>query len=432
MTTPDGSSWVSVPPAEELARLAERLAAAGPVLAALPDERLLAAWGATVEAFLDPASPERRAIEDDLVRTTALSPEGLQAGLKAVLGGVQQGPVEELFAEARALRQAGKEPADGFALVVLASNLPALAVQPLVAALAARRPVLLKSPTAEPIFAAAFVRALVERLTELSNAVAAVTWPGGAADLEAPVLARAAVVVAYGGDEALADLEARTRALRGDGGVRFVPYGPKTSLAVVGLEAEIEATAAAVARDVALFDQRGCLSVAAVYAEGPATETGSGSTRRSRTLADAVAAELRAFGRRWPPGPIGPADAAAVQQVRAEAELRGLHRADLDLRQGTVVVEPEPAFRATPGLRTVRIHPLPAPVTGDRLEQILAPWRGRLQGVALAGFGGAARAAELRRALERLGVSRIAPPGALQSPDARWHNGGVDPLRAFL
>jgi len=96
------------------------------------------------------------------------------------------------------------------------------------------------------------------------------------------------------------------------------------------------------------------------------------------------------------------------------------------------VVEPEPAFRATPGLRTVRIHPLPAPVTGDRLEQILAPWRGRLQGVALAGFGGAARVAELRRALERLGVSRIAPPGALQSPDARWHNGGVDPLRAFL
>jgi len=481
VTSPGPWASTAVLSADDLARCAERLAAARPALAAIPDERLLAAWNRTVEAFLDPRSPERRAIQGDLVRSTGLSPAGLEAGLESVLGGVRVGirgrPVEELFAEARALREgeqgriagaaespgAGAEPGepegtetdstDGFALVVLASNLPALAVQPLVAALAARRPVLLKSPTAEPVFAAAFVRALAERLPALGGAVAAVTWPGGDAEREAPVLARATVVVAYGGDEALADLAARARTLRGDRGTRFVPYGPKTSLAVVGRDvppgAPLDAVAAGLARDVALFDQRGCLSVAAVYVEedGPAdppageapgtgsAPTGVGEHRRSRALADALARELRALARRWPPGPIGAAEAAAVQQMRAEAELRGLYRPPLALREGTVVVEPDSGFQATPGLRTVPIHPLPAPLDGACLTEILTPWRDRLQGVALAGFGGVGsgtRAEALTPALAALGVSRITPPGALQSPDARWHNGGVEPLAVFL
>jgi len=412
--------------AHVLETLPLRLAGAAPTLAALSDRALLTAWGSTVAAFLDPGSPERRAIEADLVGTTRLSAPGLQAGLEAVLGGVRGEPAARLFEEAWAMREghggSSTVPAEGFALVILASNLPALAVQPLVAALAARRPVLLKSPTTEPVFAPAFVRALCWRLPALEGAVAAVTWPGGSEELEEPLLARAAVVVAYGDAPAIADLEARAKRL---GRARFVPYGPKTSLAVVGPEADVKVAAAGLARDVALFDQRGCLSVGAVYVE----EDGPHGSRRSRALADALAAELRTLARRWPPGPEGgpldPADAGAVQQVRAEADLRGLYRPALDLSEGTVVVEPEPAMRATPGLRTVRIHPF---ADLSDLEAVLAPWAGRLQGTALAG----ASAEALAPALERLGVSRTAPPGELQSPDALWHNGGEHPLQVFV
>ncbi|MEE8278862.1 MAG: acyl-CoA reductase, partial [Thermoanaerobaculia bacterium] len=63
----------------------------------------------------------------------------------------------------------------------------------------------------------------------------------------------------------------------------------------------------------------------------------------------------------------------------------------------------------------------------ERLPEILAPWAGRLQGVALAGED--ARA--LGPALAGLGVSRLAQPGELQSPDALWHNGGVHPLEVL-
>jgi len=420
-----------------LPALAARLNGPGAdALAGLADGEILAAWDETVAAFLDPASPERREIQDGLIRTTRLSPEGLEAGLAAVLGGMRGEPAARLFAEAAALRR-DRWPS-GFALVVLASNLPALAVQPLLPALAARRPVLLKSPSAEPLFAPSFVCALARRLPALKPAVAALTWPGGDEALEAPLLERAGVVLAYGDEETVADLERRTAEA---GGARFVAYGPKTSLGVSGRDAAGTGIRGAgefredrglardiivgLARDVALFDQRGCLSITAVYLEG--------SEPAARDLADALAAELARLARELPPGPADPAAAAAVQQLRAEADLRGLHRPRLEeapghslpVGAGTVIVEPDPAFQPTPGLRTVRVHPIP---DLHRLPRLLAPWHGRLQGAALAG----ATTASLTPALTDLGISRITAPGALQHPDALWHNGGVSPLNALI
>lgn len=401
-----------------MARLAERLNGPGAAaLAELSDGELLAAWEATVDAFLDPASPERLELGDGLVRTTRLSPAGLAAGLAAVLGGVKGEPVARLLAEAAAAR--GRWPGvppGRLALVFLAANLPALAVQPLLPALAARRPVLLKSPSAEPLFAPAFVRALVRRLPTLADAVATLTWRGGSDDLEAPLLERAGVVLAYGDAEAVASLV--RRAPRG----RVVAYGPRTSLAAAARGADPARLTPGIARDVALFDQRGCLSIAALYVEG--------GEDTARTWARVLAAELAGLARRWSPGPAEPATAAAVQQVRAEAELRGRYRLDVaaELAAGTVLVEPDPGFQPTPGLRTVRVHPLDDLA---RLPALLAPWQDRLQGVALAGELGE-RARPLRAALEALGVSRITPPGELQRPDALWHNGGAHPLRALL
>lgn len=433
--------------ADDLARLAERLNGRGAVaLAGLSDREVLAAWEDAVAAFLDPGSPERRKVQDRLLRGTRLSPAGLEAGLQAVLGGVRGAPAARLFAEATALRGDGRDtvrqgrtlrasarpnripspaaPRGPLALIVLAGNLPALAVQPLLPALASRRPALLKSPSAEPAFAPAFVAALARRLPALGEALRAAVWPGGDEALEAPLLARAGVVLAYGDEEAVASLERRARQA---GSARFVGYGPKTSLAAVGAEAlrgNVEPDLArnlarGLARDVALFDQRGCLSVAAVYVEG---DDGA-----ARGFADALAGELGRLARELPPGPADAAAAGAVRQVRGEAEVRGLHTPPVGagLAAGTVVVEPRPKLRPSPGLRTVRVHPL---ADLARLPEVLAPWRGRLQGAALAG----AAAEALAPALAELGVSRTAVPGRLQHPDALWHNGGVSPLEALL
>lgn len=373
------------------------------------------AWQSTVAVFRDPDSPERQALESDLAGLCRLSPEGLAAGLEAVLGGVAGEPAKQLFTEARN-RSTDRSVDRSPVVVLLASNLPALAVQPLLPALALRRPVLLKSPSAEPLFAPAFVRALVEREPQLAESLAAITWPGGDRDLEAPVLSAAGRVLAYGEAETVADVEARAPG-------KVMAYGPRTSLAVVGEGVEPREVCEGLARDVALFDQRGCLSVAAVYVEG---EEGDAPTR-AIGLAAGLARELGRLAKRWPPGPADPASLAAVQQLRGEAAMRGLASPPVaeEVSAGTVVVEPEPAFRPTPGLRTVRVHPL---TDLTHLPELLDPWREKLQGVTAAGESAWA----LAPALNDLGISRLAAPGQLQTPDALWHNGGVHPLTALL
>jgi len=368
----------------------------------IPAEDLLDAWGDTVATFLRPGSLERRALDPALVRLCGLSRDGLKAGLEAVLGGVRREPAAALAARAPRTGTAEARPV----LAVLASNLPGLAVQPLLPALILRRPVLLKSPSAEPLFAPAFLAALARREPRLAGAVAAVTWQGGDAEMEAPVLAAVGTILAYGEREALEDLERRAPG-------KVIGYGPKTSIAVIGAAVDPHEAAEHLARDIALFDQRGCLSVVAVYTTGDAA-----------ALAERLGDALLDLARRWPPGPPVRAVSAAVQHVRLEAEMRGLWRSSLPLREGTVIVDPRPELQPSPGLRTVRIHPLEDLA---RLPAILQPWRGRLQGAALAGDD----AWRLESALRELGISRCAAPGELQSPDATWHNGGIDPLEAL-
>ena len=386
----------------ELASLAQQLKTKGrDALVEISNQTLLDAWCDTVEAFRDPLSPERKALDPSLTRLCQLSIPGLQAGLEAVLGGVTRQPAQQLQAQAKDWQARGPEVS--LVLVALAANLPALAVQPLLPALLLRQPVILKSASREPLFAPAFVRALIQRLPDLGAAMAAITWKGGDPALEAPLLEAADLVLAYGEAEALADLKQRAPG-------RVFGYGPKTSLAVVAAEVAPEATAAGLARDIALFDQRGCLSIQAIFTAGDAAR-----------LATLVIDELETLAKEWPPGELDAVAAAGVQQVRSDALLRGLFLPQSPLAAGTVVVEPELRFQPSPGLRTVRVHPI-QDLSG--LPELLIDWSGQLQGAALAGEA----AWQLQPKLQELGMSHFAPPGLLQTPDASWHNGGVHPL----
>lgn len=390
---------------DELARLAARLEGGAAGLRRLADDELLAAWEETVGELLDPRSAVRERLDPALVRLCRLSPEGLQAGLDAVLGGVRGRPARDLVAQAR------RRPATpGVVLVVLASNLPALAVQPLLPALALRRPTLLKSPSAEPLFAPALVAGLARRLPALADAVAAVTWRGGDRTVEGPLLERVARVIAYGDDDSIADLAGRAPG-------RVVAFGSRASLALVAADADLGETARGLSRDVALFDQRGCLSVQAIWAE----DAGTG---RAVALARALSAELDTLAERWPPGPVDPGSAARLHQTTAELQMRGIPVVSLGLGRGTVWVEPEARFTPSPGLRSLAVHPVS---TLASVPEALLPWSGRLQGAALAG----SIPERIRHELAALGINRCAPPGELQAADALWHNGGGHPLEAL-
>ena len=391
-------------------RVAAHLAGAGSrSLAAIDDAGLERAFLGAVDAFRQPASPERRRLDPHLLGATELSQPCLDESLAALLDGFSVVEVRAVIARARVGRHAtaAVEPGGGATqphLLVLAANLPGLVLQPLLASLAVRRPALLKSSSREPFFAPAFAAALAAREPRLGEALAALTWSGGERGIEARLAAAVDRVVAYGGAEALAGLRASV-------GDQLIAFGPKVSVAMVGadvLRSRLEEVAAGLARDAALFEQRGCLSLQAIYTDGDAD-----------SLADAMADALLRAADRWPPPRLSTPGAAAVRLAREEARFLGMRVAATPLERATVIVDRRPALVASPGRRTVRIHPVSE--LGSAIDA-LRPAAGLLQGAALAGRD----AESLRDALRGLGVSFLCGPGRLQSPGASWSNGGVD------
>jgi hypothetical protein len=372
-------------------------------LAAVPPVRRIEAWIDAVDALLDPLSQERRELMPRLLESSRLSAEGLTEALDVVLGGLSGDGARELASRAEATTT---PPRPGYSGVILAGNVPGLAAQSLLPALVAGVPLLFKSASDEPHFAPAILAALARREPALADAFAAVTFSGAESEALVAAFGDAHRLLVYGGGEAIEALRARF-------GDRLVAQGPKASVALVGGGIDPLLVARKLARDIALFDQRGCLSVQAIYTSLDPSE-----------LAEALAWALALEQGRLPPGPIEPETASRVQQLRGEAALRGLEVAELPLAAGTVIVEPRPEFTPSPGLRTVRLHPVPG---FAKAVEALAPWRDHLQGAALAGE----EAWEQTAALEALGVSRIAPAGELQHADAGWRNGGIDPLELF-
>ncbi len=369
-----------------------RLADAAPALRDLLAVDLLAAWDDTLTAFLDPASPERCEVDPDLLQATGLSPDGLGHGLRTIGTGMRG------KAAAAELDRPHRQQQAGFSLVVLPAGPPGLMLQSLLPALAARAPVLFKSSRAEPHFAPAFLEALSRRLPVLRDAYEAAVWTGGDVSVERRLYAGARLVAAYGNESTIASIKAA-------GPRKLVAFGPKLSFGWIGAGADLEQAARGMALDVALFDQRGCLSVEAVLADRMAADN----------FADSLARALGELAARLPPGRSTTAELSGVRLAREDAELRGLacHGGALDA--GTVIVENEARIRPSPGLRTVRVHPVDGVPTLD-------DWNGRLQGIAVAGH----MPAHVRRFFRRAGVSRLAPAGELQATDAAWRNGGVD------
>lgn len=408
--------------ADDLNTSLDRLSSAGARdLRALSGERLAAAWWSVTKDLAGRLPTE---IEQSLATASGLSAAGLAAGLEVVVEGVRTAACRRLLLET-------EPPAAPLSpmLVVLASNLPGLALQCLLPALAARRPLLLKTPSVEPDFTPWLLHRLADAEPALASSLAAATWRGGDRAVEDLVLPRVARVVAYGGDGALMDLHRRTA----QGGPELVAHGAKISLCLVAAhdDLDIAATAQGLARDIALFDQRGCLSVHAVLVQGALDDDG----RVARQLAETLEAELHRLADVLPPGPAETAQLAEVRAVRDEAAMAGLcmsglRTSQLPLRHGTVILDPRTTARLeSPGLRTVRVVPV---ASFEDVRSRLESWRGRIQGVAVPGPGAGRVAGETLDFLRRHGVSRIAAAGELQAIDAAtWHNGGTAPLDVY-
>ncbi|MEN8181746.1 MAG: acyl-CoA reductase, partial [Myxococcota bacterium] len=400
----------------EIRSALEAVRKAGCELQQRPAARRLDALAALLDDWRDPGSPARRHLEETLPAFTGFSPEmvrdGLALSLEPLSGDALHQLVERELGGTEALEGHGSLVVSSFETtgVLLAGALPTPTLLSLIPPLLLGAGVVAKTSAHDPCTAHCLRDTLARLDPGISACLEVVEFPGGDGACVEALLA-ADCVVAAGSDETVAAVRRRVRPPR-----RAILNGHRVSFAVIGPEIEgprLEACAASLAVDVAIWDQLGCLSPVAVLTSGG---------RGADLLAEALAEALEDAHRRWPRGRLPEQAAADLAQQQDEAEFRAASGRAVRVFSGagsTVVREDGPRLRSAPLHRFVRIHPCDG--VSDIVDA-LRPLGPHLGGVALAGFD--ADRAALATRLGRLGASRICPPGQLQTPPLGWHHDG--------
>lgn len=397
-------------------------------------DEIIEALGSVLEAWRDPGSRWRSQLERELPALTGFSPEVVRTGLAHALEDWSAKALRRLVAR----ELGGFHPyagasggsssntiASGFetTAVLLAGSIPMPTILALLLPLLLRSPVLAKTPAGDPLTARLFAQSVHSVDAQLGRCIEVASFAGEDRPATRAFL-RSPCIVAYGSDETMASLAAATTPSQ-----RLVPYGHRVSVALLGdATADDDALLASVnglALDIALWDQLGCLSPAALYVVDP-------DGRLASRVATALAEALSELEPRLPRGELAASTRAAIAHARSEAELRAANDAGTTLHAGadlsyTVVLERDTQRRPTPLHRFIRVHPA---ASLESVIEALGPAAAQLATVAIAGFG--ARRSSVARAFAVLGASRICRPGRMQSPALGWHHDGRSPVLPML
>lgn len=330
-------------------------------------------------------------LERGLVESSGLHPSMLREVLPLVAGMLDRDAMLALVE--REGTDVG-EPAEWTAWV-LASNVPALAVPAIALSCLAGSAAVVKSGHCDAVSAAAFQRALAAVDPALAATVVPVAWPHDAALDD--VLLDAPLAVLTGHDETVAALAARATG-------RVLGHGTRYGALLLDTSAPIDYAAAA--RDIALYEQRGCLSPHACWVVGDAAAVAAG-------LADA----LLLLAERLPPAPATVEERAAVRGFLDDAAWAGagVHAG----AWGAVVRESGPHFRPTCGARTIRVLPLR---DSAALPDLLPEHTIECLGTNVPPPAG----------LRARGVARVCPVGRMQQPPLSWPRGQRPALGSLL
>ncbi len=367
-------------------------------------ERSAAALAAACARWRESDFERRRRTLSAIAVHSGFSLEMLSQSLDALLAPFSPHQLESL---ARAL--AHRPHLIGF---VMPGNVVGAGMHELAQALVAGASVLLKSASDEPLFFAQFARTLAETDPLVGARLSVICFGRAEGATVRALQSNCDYLVAFGDDRTL-DALGRDAVVLG--------FGSRVSGAILSREAVAPEfagrLAAALARDVTLFEQHGCLSPHHVLVEDPAGDA-------AHSFAAALALALEQLAREMPPPAIvAPQVAAALRAVRETARWRKLGGEALDLWEGnrlswSVIFDPGADFQLSPLYRTVYVTPVR---DLDALSVRLAPVRGRLEAFAL---GDPANRLETAGAwLREAGVSYLAAPGMMQSPPLQWPHG---------
>lgn len=411
------------------------LDAAAPALAGLPIAAIVAAIDTAIQRWQRPGDPARAILLEHGPALTGYSRAALAHALDVMLCECR---TDGLW---RLLREELGDPAvlDGFVLRgdgtrlqarglgrqlhIYAGTVPTVPVLGIVCALLLKSPVLVKPSAHDPLVPALFARTLAAVEPRLGAALAVLPWRGGDVEVEQAALDGAGAVVVHGADATVEMWRLRTPVT-----ARFSGHGHRISVAAVAREAlaatAAEETARRLAWNVALFDQRGCLSPRLTVVE-------RGGDLPPEAFAALLAGELATLEAKLPRGVVEPVEAARIQAARATAAFRAALGRPVTLHASpsstlwTVLCDATGAVEPSPTGRFAALVPV------DALDECLP---NLLAGLPVSTLGLAAPQ-ERRASLATLAaahVTRICPLGRMGEPPITWRQDGLPVLGGLV
>lgn len=408
---------VSADEERRVAGLAEQLVAARTELLATTTPMSRAhALGEFIGDWLDPEAVHARSLIAEIAEETQLSKAVVRAGLIAgweewtpkALGELVEREWPTFAGEQRStVEMAGPK----IAVVIGAGNLPLPVAFDVMAALIAGAATVVRPSSRCPAFTRRFASALAARMPEWADAIH-VELPTATAEPPSSAWMDLADAVIINGTDAT--VRAVRHLARADACV--LGRGSRVTIGVVGAGEPVEEVAAQAAIDIAMWDQRGCLSPAAwVVPESDA-----------EAFAEALDAALDRLEAEWPRGGVD-IEEEAGWQAEVEAALAAGAAGRAVSVFGRVVVDGRSESVRPLGGRRVWVFPTPAI---DHVPAAVHAWQRQLSTVIVAAAGPDRHL--VRAVYGGLGASRFCAPGRAQFPTPRWYHDGREILRPML
>ena len=226
---------------------------------------------------------------------------------------------------------------------------------------------------------------------------------------------KANAIVAIGSDDTITSIQQKILPHQ-----TFIPHGHKVSMAIALKDFTQAADLAA--KDVSLFNQRGCLSPHAIYVK----EKEQGE---AKSFAQLLAHAMEKFAQAHPPEPLTLSEAGAVRNLRETTRFSAANSDEValweskDTLEWTVVYEASPTLKLSCLNRCVYVKPLPKNINLSSL----GPEAQHLSTIAQHPFD-----QTYAEELTHLPAHRFCPLGKSQKPSLFWHHDGFAPLASLV
>lgn len=396
-------------------------------------QSLIELFSRLAKDWLDPEFPFRKLALSEGPAVTGFSQATLATGLDSFFKGLSaeafQALIEQDLGQAERLDQLTVNPAEqrtnrasiafGPELLVhfTAGNLPNPTFVSVILGMLTRSAQFVKCASGAAFLPRLFAHSLYDADHKLGACLELAAWRGGNEPLERALFDEAGCVTATGKEETLAAIRQRL-----PGKARFLGYGARVSFAYIAHEVlsgmHARKIAERAARDIAAWNQLGCLSPHVIYVQ-------AGGAVLPEKFAEMLAAVMKEREASEPRGDLPVETAAVIASRRAIYELRAAHSPETrqwmsqNSTAWTVVYEADPRFQTSCLHRFIYVKEVK-----DLTETLQSAdaVRGKISTVGLA--VPEHKAQEFATELGRWGATRVCPLGQMQNPPLSWRHDG--------